>query len=568
MIKKIILSVVIVFVLHSILSIENCQGQWVQIPNGMGTSQNVYCITACGNNIFAGTYNFVNPGSIYASSNYGNLWTTTSMANINIRSFAVNGNYFFAGTYSNGVYVSSNAGNSFTATTLAGGREIEAMVFFGNYIFAGTYNFASPSGLYLSSNNGLTWQQTSITTQNITALASNSTYIFAGTTVGNTGNGVSYSTNNGTTFYQTSMNNKWVYSLCVVGNTIFAGTKDSGLYRSTNNGISWTQTAFTNKSVITLAAVGKNIFAGTNDSNIYYSKTAGIDWLLGNQGFSPKNAIYGFLINNNYLYAATWGGSVWRRSLSEMLDTISVTVSRHNLNKTIGPNQSTNDTINISDFKSTILDKVTDVNLNIDSVLFTPDNQLEFTLIHENVYDTVVYHAGGSGSNFIGTYLNDSATVLIGNASPPFTGTYRPYRSLSLLNGTDLRGTWILRIYNNGSSIKTGVIKSWSITITYRPIIGIKNISSEVPSSFLLNQNYPNPFNPNTNIRYQISNNSFVSMKLYDALGRNIETLVNEKQSAGTYEANWDASNYPSGVYFYKLEAGDFSQVKKMILIK
>jgi len=98
--------------------------------------------------------------------------------------------------------------------------------------------------------------------------------------------------------------------------------------------------------------------------------------------------------------------------------------------------------------------------------------------------------------------------------------------------------------------------------------IGINQISENIPDKLSLFQNYPNPFNPSTNIRYQIANNKFVKITVYDLLGKEIETLVNEKQSPGTYEVTFEGSNYPSGVYFYKLSSGDFSETKKMILIK
>jgi hypothetical protein len=106
--------------------------------------------------------------------------------------------------------------------------------------------------------------------------------------------------------------------------------------------------------------------------------------------------------------------------------------------------------------------------------------------------------------------------------------------------------------------------------------VNIINCSSNLPSSFYLSQNYPNPFNPNTIIRYQINELSsphalsgdLVLLKIYDILGKEIATLVNEKQSPGTYEVNWDASAFPSGVYFYKLTAGDFTETKKMLFIK
>ena len=87
-------------------------------------------------------------------------------------------------------------------------------------------------------------------------------------------------------------------------------------------------------------------------------------------------------------------------------------------------------------------------------------------------------------------------------------------------------------------------------------------------NNYLLSQNYPNPFNPITNIRYEIPKNSFVNLVVYDALGRELEILVNENLTVGTYEATFNASHYPSGVYFYRLTTDNFSETKKMILMK
>ncbi|MCY7360510.1 MAG: T9SS type A sorting domain-containing protein, partial [Ignavibacteria bacterium] len=80
--------------------------------------------------------------------------------------------------------------------------------------------------------------------------------------------------------------------------------------------------------------------------------------------------------------------------------------------------------------------------------------------------------------------------------------------------------------------------------------------------------NYPNPFNPTTNLEFGISELGFVSLKVYDVLGIEVATLVNEKKNAGSYTVQWNAADYPSGIYFYKLEAGNFSQTNKMLLIK
>jgi photosystem II stability/assembly factor-like uncharacterized protein len=103
--------------------------------------------------------------------------------------------------------------------------------------------------------------------------------------------------------------------------------------------------------------------------------------------------------------------------------------------------------------------------------------------------------------------------------------------------------------------------------------INVNQISANIPQRFELKQNYPNPFNPSTIIRYQIKDSRFVTLKVYDILGREIETLVNEFQKAGTYETQFPDNQYTinqmaSGVYFYKLIAGDFVAVKKMVLMK
>lgn len=96
---------------------------------------------------------------------------------------------------------------------------------------------------------------------------------------------------------------------------------------------------------------------------------------------------------------------------------------------------------------------------------------------------------------------------------------------------------------------------------------GINNISSTA-DKFELHQNYPNPFNPTTNIRYRIAKNSFVTLKIYDLLGKEVATLVNGNQNAGTYEVNLNGENLSSGMYFCKIISGDFTDVKKLVLIK
>jgi hypothetical protein len=99
-------------------------------------------------------------------------------------------------------------------------------------------------------------------------------------------------------------------------------------------------------------------------------------------------------------------------------------------------------------------------------------------------------------------------------------------------------------------------------------LVPINNIQSGIPIDFNLNQNYPNPFNPLTIISFQVPESDFITMKIFNILGNEVTTLINENVKAGSYEVKWDASNQPSGVYFYTLQTSEFIQTKKMILLK
>jgi len=98
--------------------------------------------------------------------------------------------------------------------------------------------------------------------------------------------------------------------------------------------------------------------------------------------------------------------------------------------------------------------------------------------------------------------------------------------------------------------------------------VGIVNINSEVPEKFSLSQNYPNPFNPVTKLEIGISKLGFVSLKVYDIQGREVNVIVNEQLGAGTYEVEFNGNNLNSGIYFYRLISDGFIETKKMILSK
>jgi hypothetical protein len=141
-----------------------------------------------------------------------------------------------------------------------------------------------------------------------------------------------------------------------------------------------------------------------------------------------------------------------------------------------------------------------------------------------------------------------SATFYTDTAVDSVGGTYRYY----------LRAR-----YNNGTSEP-----SETVSVSIPPIVRVEEDENGLPTAFTLDQNYPNPFNPTTVIRYSVPIASLVTLKVYNILGQEIATLVRETMNPGKHEAFLDGGKLPSGVYFYRLTAGSFSQVRKMVLLK
>lgn len=125
----------------------------------------------------------------------------------------------------------------------------------------------------------------------------------------------------------------------------------------------------------------------------------------------------------------------------------------------------------------------------------------------------------------------------------------------------------VVQIYPEGSPplLLTGMIING---VTYGNIVNIDKPQESFPSKFKLFNNYPNPFNPTTTITYSIQKDGLVSLKVYDILGKEVASLVNEPKIAGTYNVEFNASNLPSGIYFYRIRAGAFVDTKKLILLK
>jgi hypothetical protein len=163
---------------------------------------------------------------------------------------------------------------------------------------------------------------------------------------------------------------------------------------------------------------------------------------------------------------------------------------------------------------------------------------------------------------------NDNITLFLGNGDGSFIKQVPSYGSQEAWNliAADFDGDEDLDL-----AATTGIAGSPHITIlnnkTIISVVEDKKLIS-APDHFILEQNYPNPFNPLTKIKYSVKSAQKVTLKVFDLLGREITTLVNEEKPAGTYEVIFDAKNLPSGIYFYKISAGEFNSVKKMVLLK
>ena len=384
------------------------------------------------------------------------------VANEWVLSLTSNETNLFAGTLYNGVYISSNNGSSWSQTSL-NNQEIRTLVISGNSIIAG-----GPGGVFISTNNGNNWIQNTLNNELVLTLAYSGNNIYAGVWL----NGVYLSTNNGMNWTQTSLNGVGVYSITILENNIFAGSYLFGVYHSTNNGTNWTQTSLNNLLVYSLATIGNNIFAGTTSfGGVYLSTNNGTNWTLTSLN---NKTVVSLVTNGNNVFAGTG----------------------------------------------------------------------------TNFEYYGVYISTNNGSNWVQKNQGFSAIPTV--------------RALLIKNNYIFAGT-------GNSYACYGV---WRRSLS--EIIGIQNISTEIPSAYSLSQNYPNPFNPTTNIKFSIPavssprvpGGDLVQLKVYDVTGREVQTLVNERLQPGTYEASFDGAALNTGVYFYKLVTGNFSETKKMLLIK
>lgn len=165
--------------------------------------------------------------------------------------------------------------------------------------------------------------------------------------------------------------------------------------------------------------------------------------------------------------------------------------------------------------------------------------QEKWTALSSGIFDTIT--VGG-----LNCFVVSAGPVNINNNDSVTIG-------FAVLKGNDLAD---LQAVNNNAKNK------------YASLIGVQKIAAEIPEKYDISQNYPNPFNPTTKIKFSLPKNEYVSIQLYDIRGREAGAILNGKMDAGTYEIEYNAGNLSSGVYFYKITAGSYNNVKKMVVLK
>ena len=173
---------------------------------------------------------------------------------------------------------------------------------------------------------------------------------------------------------------------------------------------------------------------------------------------------------------------------------------------------------------------------------------------------------GSSGDHILTFFVDGQTSVTNTSYLPPWSNICAAEQTFGNFGNSLAQGNWVLTVSDVASG-DLGVLQGWGIRIN-NGVTGNQQVGNTLPAKFSLYQNYPNPFNPATTIKYDIAKNSDVKIALYDILGREVQILVNQFLNAGTYEVNLDASNIATGTYFYKISAGSFTDIKKMVIIK
>jgi len=348
-------------------------------------------------------------------------------------------------------------------------------------------------------------------------------------------------------------NTGWLAGTCFSD----TGPSTGNLYKSTNGGLNFVlQKSETGTGYNALYFINENTgWLGTSGSKIYKTVNSGGLWSLvyDSTGYLNYSKLYfmdtdtGYMVKNSGILKTNNSGANWvYKHLTPGMDEInSIVFVSENSGFACGQ---IGVILKSTDFGETWFNQISNVSGNLRALSF--------------INETTGY-AGGDGGLILRT--TDGGITWV-NTNSSISSNLNSIHFIDLNTGWSAGG-FTVGTYNDGKIYKT--------TNGGNPI-GIEIISTEIPDQFSLSQNYPNPFNPSTKIKFAIPLSRgvseglgvFTKLLIYDMLGREIAVLVNEQLSPGIYEVNWNAGSYTSGVYFYKLQAGDFAETKKMVLVK
>jgi photosystem II stability/assembly factor-like uncharacterized protein len=369
--------------------------------------------------------------------------------------------------------------------------------------------------------------------------------LFAGTQ----GDGVWISTDNSAgpwTKVSNGMTGKSVRALLVNGADLFAGT-DSGVFKTTDNGSNWTalNNGLTNSNVSSFALIGANLFVSTSGGGVFLSTNNGLEWTTVNNDLT-SNYISSLTVVGTNLFAGNggFGGGVF---LSTNNGTNWTLVNNGLAGDYVFALAASGTNLFAASFKapSAQVYHSTDNGTNWSLANTGLPNVFEFcfavsgTNVFAGAYSGGVYHTTDNGANWV-------------EVNQGF-GTSRTIRTLEVLGEDLFAGFYDGNVFRRPLS---------------QMITSVEVLANIQPTQFSLDQNYPNPFNPTTTIRFSILKEEYVTLKIFDAFGQEVTTLISEELQTGQYEKEWNASSVASGVYYYSMQAGNYNQTKKLILMK
>jgi len=334
-----------------------------------------------------------------------------------------------------------------------------------------------------------------------------------------------------------------ITSIAVFGQTLFAETYESGIFRSTNNGVSWTQvnSGLTNTRVSSFAELGAIVFVATQ-SGVFRSSNNGTTWTQVNAGLTDT-LVGSLAVMGGNVFASARGGIFLSSNAGQSW--IKIDSSLRNSHVIVFVNSLT--AVGNILFAETY-----------GGVYRSTSNGASWTQVNVGLTDTVVFALANSGTN-----------IFVGTRDGVFHSTNNGASWDQVNAGLITDALVVPRLAVMGTNLIAGTIYAgiWSRPIQ-EMMTAVKTKSGSIPSRFALSQNYPNPFNPSTIINYQLPASSHVTMKVYDVLGREVTTLVDERQGAGVHAVTFNAGHLPSGVYLYHLQAGTFTETKKLTVLK